>query len=70
MTQENVLLFGLGAIGSIYASILHLSSKCNVHVVARSNYQHIKENGLDLVSPKFGNHNGIKFAGGMCIHLH
>jgi ketopantoate reductase len=64
MTTENVLLFGLGGIGGVYACILHLSGKCNVHVVARSNYEAVKTKGFKLVSPKFGNHDNIKFAGG------
>lgn len=61
--NENVLLFGLGGIGGVYACILHLSGKCNVHVVARSNYEAVKTKGFKLVSPKFGNHDDIKFAG-------
>ena len=64
-SKENVLLFGLGGIGGVYACILHLSGKVNVHVVARSNYNSVKENGFRLVSPKFGDHDDIKFAGGM-----
>ena len=63
-TENNVLLFGLGGIGGVYACILHLSGKCNVHVVARSNYEAVKTKGFKLVSPKFGNHDNIKFAGG------
>ncbi|OXH21286.1 2-dehydropantoate 2-reductase [Cryptococcus neoformans] len=63
MSKPNVLLFGLGGIGGIYASILQLSGKCNVHVVARSNYQKVRNQGFKIVSPKFGNHDGMKFAG-------
>ncbi|ODN87113.1 2-dehydropantoate 2-reductase [Cryptococcus wingfieldii CBS 7118] len=62
-SKPNVLLFGLGGIGGIYASILQLSQRCNVHVVARSSYQEVKENGFAIVSPKFGDHTGMKFAG-------
>jgi hypothetical protein len=62
--RENVLLFGLGGIGGIYACILHLSGKCDVSVVARSNYKAVSEKGFRLVSPKFGDHPSIKFAGG------
>ena len=68
-SKENVLLFGLGGIGGVYACILHLSGKVNVHVVARSNYNSVKENGFRLVSPKFGDHDDIKFAGGMSLVL-
>lgn len=64
MSTENVLLFGLGGIGGVYASILHLSEKCNVHVVARSNYQSVKEKGFRLKSPIFGDHASLKFADG------
>jgi hypothetical protein len=64
--RENVLLFGLGGIGGIYACILHLSGKCDVSVVARSNYKAVSEKGFKLVSPKFGDHPSIKFAGGQC----
>ena len=60
----NVLIFGLGGIGGVYASILSLSGKCNVHVVARSNYNAIKSHGFRLKSPKFGDHDDIKLAGG------
>ncbi|WVF66939.1 hypothetical protein IAT40_001682 [Kwoniella sp. CBS 6097] len=63
MSRESVLLFGLGGIGGIYACILQLSGKCDVHVVARSNYNAVKEKGFKLVSPKFGDHESLKFAG-------
>ncbi|WVQ83440.1 hypothetical protein IAT38_005581 [Cryptococcus sp. DSM 104549] len=62
-SKPNVLLFGLGGIGGIYACILHLSGQVNVHVVARSNYQKVKDQGFKLVSNKFGNHEGLQFAG-------
>jgi ketopantoate reductase len=61
--RENVLLFGLGGIGGVYASILSLSKAVNVHVVARSNYESVKEKGFKFVSEKFGNHE-IQFEGG------
>lgn len=85
MSAPNVLIFGLGAIGSIYACILKLSGQANVYVVARSSYQAVKDKvgwahlliltdllsltsevqGLKLTSPKFGDHDGIRFDGGM-----
>ncbi len=68
MSRPNVLLFGLGGIGGVYACILHFSKRCDVHVVARSNYEEVKE-GYRIVSPKFGNHEGIKFAGGEYLLL-
>lgn len=61
-SQPNVLLFGLGGIGGVYACILALSKKANVSVVARSNYTQVKEKGLRFVSNKFGNHD-IRFDG-------
>lgn len=61
-----MLLFGLGGIGGVYASILSLSKSVNVHVVARSNYESVKEKGFKFVSEKFGNHD-ITFDGGESI---
>lgn len=67
MSRENVLLFGLGGIGGIYACILHLSGLCDVSVVARSNYDAVSQKGFRLKSPKFGDHDSLKFAGGVSI---
>ena len=64
MSRPNVLIFGLGGIGGIYACILHLSGACDVSVVARSNYEAVKSKGFRMVSDKFGTHEDIKFAGG------
>jgi lactate dehydrogenase-like 2-hydroxyacid dehydrogenase len=64
MSKESVLIFGLGGIGGIYACILALGGQCDVHVVARSNYESVKKNGFRLVSTKFGDHDDIQFAGG------
>lgn len=67
-TKPNALLFGLGAIGSVYASVLQRSGACNVSVVARSNYAAVKEKGYALDSQKFGKHHhmldGGKYGGG------
>lgn len=63
MSRENVLLFGLGGIAGVYACILHLSQQCNVHVVARSNYDQVKNSGFRLKSPIFSDHEDIRFAG-------
>ncbi|KAJ9100870.1 hypothetical protein QFC20_005359 [Naganishia adeliensis] len=65
MTSDspNILLFGVGSIGSVYAAIFVLSERCNVHLVARSNYDVLKDRGLKLVSPKFGNHDALQFDG-------
>ncbi|KAF7920577.1 uncharacterized protein EAE97_011470 [Botrytis byssoidea] len=50
----NVLFYGLGAIGSVYAFILSRVSNVRLTVVARSNYQAVKENGLKLISQNHG----------------
>ncbi|GHJ89501.1 hypothetical protein NliqN6_5903 [Naganishia liquefaciens] len=62
-TRPNVLLFGVGSIGSVYAAILILSKRCSVHVVARSNYDALQKQGLTLRSSKFGDHEGLRFDG-------
>jgi hypothetical protein len=67
MAPLNILIHGAGGIGCTYALILSqpaLKGKVNVHVVARSNLQHIRDNGLDYDSVKFGKLQGVKFAGG------
>jgi hypothetical protein len=67
--RENVLLFGLGGIGGVYACILALGGKCNVHVVARSNYQSVKDKGFRLKASVFGDHDDVKFDGGKSLGL-
>ncbi|RDW78946.1 ketopantoate reductase family protein [Aspergillus mulundensis] len=42
--QVNVLLYGLGAIGSFYAFILHRCDRVKLTVVARSNYDAVVKN--------------------------
>ncbi|KAJ6508429.1 ketopantoate reductase PanE/ApbA C terminal-domain-containing protein [Mycena sanguinolenta] len=59
--MQDVLVFGLGAVGSAYAYILHAENQVRVSVVARSNASVIRENGLTLRSAKFGDHEGIRF---------
>jgi 2-dehydropantoate 2-reductase len=54
--MEPVLVYGLGAIGGFYASVLHKAG-CQVSVVARSNYEAVKTNGLSLSSKVFGGSN-------------
>ncbi|PYI00520.1 ketopantoate reductase family protein [Aspergillus sclerotiicarbonarius CBS 121057] len=54
--QVDVLLYGLGAIGSFYAFILHRSHRVRLTVVARSNYTAVKENGILLKSANHGEH--------------
>ncbi|KAF9888189.1 hypothetical protein FE257_009184 [Aspergillus nanangensis] len=52
----NVLLYGLGAIGSFYAFILTRGEKVRLTVVARSNYESVKSNGILLDSQNHGQH--------------
>lgn len=64
----NILLFGMGGIGSTYAFLFNSSSlpgrTIHTHVVARSNHAVLaSETGLKLDSVKFGQKSGIKFAG-------
>ncbi|KIN08749.1 hypothetical protein OIDMADRAFT_37818 [Oidiodendron maius Zn] len=57
MTEKtNVLLFGLGAIGSFYAFILSRKDTVSLTVVARSNYEAVKNNGLTIESEVHGKH--------------
>lgn len=53
--QPRTLVFGLGAIGGIYAAILKRSNACDVSVVARSTYDGVRKHGLRLNSEKYGN---------------
>ncbi|KAL1680071.1 hypothetical protein EV122DRAFT_208810 [Schizophyllum commune] len=52
--MKEVLLVGFGAVGAIYSLILQNSGKVNLTVVARSNYEAIKNEGLRFKSEKFG----------------
>lgn len=56
-----VLLFGLGAVGSVYAYILTQAPNTRVTVCARSNYDVVKSSGLRLESEKFGLKESVKF---------
>ncbi|KAJ4509085.1 hypothetical protein HRR75_006054 [Exophiala dermatitidis] len=57
MAQEvNVMLYGLGAIGSFYAFILDRSKRVRLTVVARSNYEAVKKDGLHIKSQNHGDH--------------
>ncbi|KAH8897497.1 2-dehydropantoate 2-reductase [Thozetella sp. PMI_491] len=55
-SQIDVMLYGLGAIGSFYAFILSRSERVRLTVVARSNYEAVKANGLLVRSENHGNH--------------
>ncbi|CAK4032925.1 2-dehydropantoate 2-reductase [Lecanosticta acicola] len=54
--QVKVLLFGLGAIGGFYAFILAQNPNVSLSVIARSNYEAVKQNGLQLISQTHGTH--------------
>lgn len=56
-SKPNALLFGLGSIGGVYASILSRSGQADTSVVARSNYAAVKDKGFGLESEKFGKHH-------------
>ncbi|KAH7010255.1 ketopantoate reductase PanE/ApbA-domain-containing protein [Ilyonectria destructans] len=52
-----VLLYGLGAIGSFYAFILSRSENVRLTAVARSNYDAVKANGIKITSQNHGEHH-------------
>ncbi|KAI0146188.1 2-dehydropantoate 2-reductase [Xylariaceae sp. FL1272] len=54
--QVDVLLYGLGAIGSFYAFILSRVENVRLTVVARSNYDAVKSNGIQITSENHGKH--------------
>ena len=53
----DVLLYGLGAIGSFYAFILQQNPRVRLSVCARSNYEAVKNNGVTIRSKHHGEHN-------------
>ena len=55
LMPDEVLLLGLGAVGTLYAYIFQ-SGGANVTAVCRSNYQVVRDHGIDIVSDKFGEH--------------
>ncbi|KAL1680070.1 hypothetical protein EV122DRAFT_208671 [Schizophyllum commune] len=57
---KDVLLIGFGAVGAVYSLILQNSGKVNLTVVARSNYEVIKNEGVHFKSEKFGHITGWK----------
>ncbi|KAI0420763.1 2-dehydropantoate 2-reductase [Xylaria grammica] len=52
----DVLLYGLGAIGSFYAFILSRTKNVRLTVVARSNYDAVSSKGLSITSENHGDH--------------
>ncbi|KAL1980256.1 hypothetical protein VTN96DRAFT_4431 [Rasamsonia emersonii] len=59
--QIDVLLFGLGAIGSFYSFILSRSNRVRLSVVARSNYDAVKSRGFIIDSQNHGRHTVTPF---------
>ncbi|KAG1721235.1 ketopantoate reductase PanE/ApbA-domain-containing protein [Suillus paluster] len=60
MLTKDVLLVGLGAVGTIYAYILQSSKLARVTVVARSNYDVVNAKGMHIRSKKYGTHESWK----------
>jgi len=58
--MESTLIFGLGGIGAVCALILKRSKKASISTVARSNYEALRENGLQVESHIFG-HETLQF---------
>jgi 2-dehydropantoate 2-reductase len=55
MTQPTrILIFGTGGVGSIYAYLLQKGG-AEVTTVCRTNYEAVKERGIGISSPIFGN---------------
>ncbi|KAI0506035.1 2-dehydropantoate 2-reductase [Xylaria bambusicola] len=52
----DILLYGLGAVGSFYAFILSRNKNVRLTVVARSNYDAVKASGLSITSENHGEH--------------
>ncbi|GAP89593.2 putative 2-dehydropantoate 2-reductase [Rosellinia necatrix] len=57
----DVLLYGLGAIGSFYAFILSRAENVRLTVVARSNYDAVKNGGITITSENHGSHKVIPY---------
>ncbi|KAF4119343.1 2-dehydropantoate 2-reductase [Geosmithia morbida] len=61
-TQKlDVLLYGLGAIGSFYAFIISRNENVRLTVVARSNYEAVKANGIQITSENHGEHRVVPY---------
>lgn len=55
-----ILCVGFGALGVLYSWVLEQSGGARVTAVCRSNYDSVKEVGVDIISAKFGHHLGYK----------
>lgn len=58
---DNIFLFGLGGVGAVYAFILNEAPNAQVTVCGRSNFQAVRDQGLEIRSEKFGERKGYKF---------
>lgn len=56
----DICLVGFGAIGAIYAYALEKSNGARVTAVCRSNYHTLRDDGLEIISHKFGSTQGWK----------
>ncbi|KAI1070549.1 hypothetical protein NW752_007667 [Fusarium irregulare] len=56
-TKLEVLVYGLGAIGSFYAFVLSRGENVRLTVVARSNYDAVAANGIRINSENHGKHH-------------
>lgn len=53
-----VLIIGVGGIGSIYSLLLRIACpSIRISFVARSNYDALKDSGVNIKSAKYGNHH-------------
>ncbi|KAI1121183.1 2-dehydropantoate 2-reductase [Nemania abortiva] len=57
----DVMLYGLGAIGAFYAFILSRAEQVRLTVVARSNYDIVKNKGFIIASENHGDHTVIPY---------
>ncbi|KAG9525478.1 OPT superfamily oligopeptide transporter, partial [Aureobasidium melanogenum] len=55
--KTKVLLYGLGAIGGFYAFLLSRDPSVELSVVARSNLEAVKKNGMTIHTLNHGSHN-------------
>lgn len=57
--KARVLIVGTGGVGTMSAYALQQGGKAEVTAVMRSNYEAVKENGVNIDSVQYG--NGIRF---------
>ncbi|KZP27097.1 hypothetical protein FIBSPDRAFT_948755 [Athelia psychrophila] len=57
---QEILIVGLGAVGTIYGYILKNGGRVRVTIVARSNHAIVQANGIHIKSVKYGDIPGWK----------